>query len=284
MSVFDRLDQARLKQALVVAGPYAVVEVTDSADSTNAQLLAAPDPPHLSALLAEFQWAGRGRLASGAANAPPRDWVAPRHQAILLSIVVRPPAPSPQLTLVLALAGLDGLDQTLRLASLMDPHLAPSEASPHRPPTGPVAALKWPNDLLLDGHKIGGVLAQGGSDGRVVLGLGLNVHQDSSALPRGAISLRVAGIKANRTDLAANILAAFGNRYQAWLAAPESAAAGAATRLETLGRQVRALLPSGQVITGTATALDPAGRLQIGGVDGQVSWLDAGEVTHLRGG
>ena len=110
--------------------------------STNdrARALAAAGAPHGTLVTAAAQTAGRGRQG--------RTWSAPPGRALLLSLVLRSP------------------DRMLPLAAAV----AVADAA------GPDAAIKWPNDVLLDGRKVAGILAEARpQDGWAVLGIGLNV-------------------------------------------------------------------------------------------------------------
>jgi BirA family biotin operon repressor/biotin-[acetyl-CoA-carboxylase] ligase len=146
------LDRARVGAGLAAAGqhcPFAIVPLTDS---TNARLLAAAvagdSAPRL--LLAEVQSAGRGRRQ--------RSWQVRYGEGILLSVLLRPNRPPAQWP-GLALATGVALAECLQQAGVAD------------------IGLKWPNDLVRAGGKLGGVLveaASGGASAAVVVGLGLN--------------------------------------------------------------------------------------------------------------
>jgi BirA family biotin operon repressor/biotin-[acetyl-CoA-carboxylase] ligase len=142
--------------------------------------------------VAEEQTAGRGRLG--------RSWHAPPGSGILVSVLLRPPDArlAPQLSLVGGLAAARALERAL---------------------TGP-AALKWPNDVLVDGRKVAGVLAEGRAGG-VVLGIGLNVNQRMTELPHEArtpaASLRsIDGRKRDRVPILVDLLAELEDAYGRW--------------------------------------------------------------------
>jgi BirA family biotin operon repressor/biotin-[acetyl-CoA-carboxylase] ligase len=235
------------------AGPWPprwTVEHVTETGSTNADLLdAASSRPHRSVLVADHQTAGRGRLD--------RSWVAPAGENLLVSLLFRADAGEP-----------DGHSDLLRRVSLAAVDgcrvVAPDTAG------GDAVALKWPNDLLLHGAKLAGVLAQRDGDGNVVVGLGLNVGW----CPPGAARL---GPGVSRLDLLAELLAAFDRlppgpaelhqRYRA--------------ELGTLNRWVRVERPAGPVV-GRATDVDVGGRLLVVDAGGVTHRFDAGDVTHLR--
>jgi BirA family biotin operon repressor/biotin-[acetyl-CoA-carboxylase] ligase len=209
--------------------------------STNdhAKALAAAGAPHGTLVTAGEQHAGRGRQG--------RTWTAPAGRALLLSLVLREwPAVLP-LAAAVAVADV----------------------------AGPEAAIKWPNDVLLAGGKVAGILVEGRpQEGWAVLGIGLNVAVRGADLPaelRGraaTLGLEPAAIE----PLLAALLRALGARL-----AQEPAALLAAFRERDAlrGRAVR-----WQRGAGVAAGVDEAGRLLVDLPDGTRAALDAGEV-HL---
>ncbi|MFB8273948.1 biotin--[acetyl-CoA-carboxylase] ligase [Nocardia colli] len=237
------------------------IEVVESTGSTNADLIARAGEPDAdrAVLLAEAQEQGRGRHA--------RTWVSPPRAQISLSLLVRldgiEPAVLGWLPLLTGIAVVDALRAT----------------------AGVAANLKWPNDVLIDGRKVAGILAEvatGNAAPAVVIGMGLNVSLTETELPvPHAISLTIAGAEnTDRTQIVLSMLTEFARRFTAWRDAgwqTTDLAAAYRERCATLGVQVRAELPGGRTLTGIATDIDDAGRLLIG--DQPVS---AGDVTHLR--
>jgi BirA family biotin operon repressor/biotin-[acetyl-CoA-carboxylase] ligase len=169
--------------------PYLWVERTASTQ----QLLAGA--PEGAVAATDEQTAGRGRLG--------RSWEAPAGKALLFSIVLEPHVPAerlPELSLVAARA----------LA-----HAVAAE-------TGLRADVKSPNDILIGGKKVAGVLGEA-SGGRVVLGIGVNVAQRADELPvrprLPATSLALEGAEVDRTQLLATILETLEGRYDEWVSA-----------------------------------------------------------------
>ncbi|RMI31943.1 biotin--[acetyl-CoA-carboxylase] ligase [Nocardia stercoris] len=241
---------------------YSELDVVDSTGSTNADLLAkaADTGAHGRVLVAESQDRGRGRHD--------RVWVSPPRAQLALSISVRPRGIAPEamgwLPLLTGVAVVDAV----------------------RAVTGLDANLKWPNDVLIAGRKVAGILAEvsAGPDGpTVVVGIGLNVSltQDELPVPH-ATSLALAGAPdVDRTELLRLVLTEFARRYTQWSAAGWSVASligDYRARCSTLGVEVRAELPGGQTLTGAAEDIDAHGRLLIGGRP-----VSAGDVTHLHG-
>jgi len=144
------------------------------ADETETtQRMLPTDAPHGAVALAERQTAGRGRLG--------RTWV---DSALMFSVVLRPPPPVanwPELTLVAAHAVADAI--------------------------GPEATIKHPNDVLVDGRKVAGILAEASE--RVVLGIGINV---------GGTSWPGAGwVERDRVELLVDVLERLERGYEEWL-------------------------------------------------------------------
>ena len=145
------------------------------------------------------QTEGRGRLG--------RSWQAPAGTSLLFSIVLTPSVPGERLPELSVVAGE-----------------AVAEAIAAE--TGLATTVKPPNDVLVDGRKVAGVLAEA-NDGRVTLGIGINVTQGTEELPPRtefpATSLALAGrAPVDRATLLAAVLEALERRYDAWV----SAAAG----------------------------------------------------------
>lgn len=270
-SSLDRppLNAAALRRALVAEGGlWTSLEVVPATGSTNTDLAArAARLPEGAVLVAEEQTAGRGRLD--------RTWTAPARSGLFFSVLLKPGEGVPQerwgwLTLLAGVATAQGLSRA----------------------AGVDAALKWPNDLLVgvDGEerKTGGILAERVADG-VVVGIGLNVTLTEDELPvpaAGSLLLAKASVT-DREPLLKAVLRSLEELYGNWREAggdpaesglQELYAAGCAT----LGRHVRAELPGGRTLTGTAEAVDADGRLVIRTVEGEREAVGAGDVVHLR--
>ncbi|MET9687743.1 MULTISPECIES: biotin--[acetyl-CoA-carboxylase] ligase [unclassified Streptomyces] len=270
-SSLDRppLNAAALQRALVTGdGLWTSVEVVASTGSTNTDLATrAAQLPEGAVLVAEEQSAGRGRLD--------RSWVAPARSGLFFSVLLKPGDAVPQerwgwLTLLAGVATATGLSRA----------------------AGVDTALKWPNDLLVtvDGEerKTGGILAERVEDG-VVLGIGLNVTLTEDELPvpaAGSLALAKASVT-DRDPLLRTVLRSLEEWYGRWRAAGGDPAASGlqetyAAGCATLGRHVRAELPGGRTLTGTAEAVDTDGRLVIRTAEDRHETVGAGDVIHLR--
>jgi BirA family biotin operon repressor/biotin-[acetyl-CoA-carboxylase] ligase len=148
------------------------------------------------------------------------------------------------------------------------------------------ARLKWPNDVLVDGRKLAGVLCERVEDA-VVVGVGLNVSTRADELAtQTATSLAVAGGTTDRESIAKEVLRALSRRYVAWQ--DSGGAAGSVVpayreRCETIGSLVDLQLPGGDVVRGVAATVDDHGRLVVSedATGREQAWL-AGDVTHVR--
>jgi BirA family biotin operon repressor/biotin-[acetyl-CoA-carboxylase] ligase len=207
------------------------------------------------AVLAEEQTAGRGRFG--------RSWVSPTGKNIYLTLLLRPT-----------------VDQLRRL-SIITP-LAVALAIEET--TGLAPQIKWPNDVLLSGRKVAGILIEtefSGSEPRyALLGPGINVNFEidpTSEIASIATSIKQElGADASREA----VLAALLNHIEALYKAPDPRAVHEAwkSRLETLGRDVTVTF-HGETCSGHADDVDDAGNLILRLPDGSHRTFEAGEVS-----
>lgn len=230
---------------------------------SSTQLLVGGGDPEGAVALTEEQTAGRGRLG--------RIWEAPPGRAILFSTVLRPPAGrlAPQISIAAGLAVARVVEAAAAAGAL---GIAPEGAA------APAVRLKWPNDVMLDGRKTCGILAEA-RDGVVVLGIGLNVNQVEAEFPPTPhyppTSLRLAtGREHERAPLLAELLWQLELAYDAWCAGgleallPELAARDFLAGRDVLvdGRPGRAL----GIATSGALAVEVAGQRRL---------VESGEVS-----
>jgi BirA family biotin operon repressor/biotin-[acetyl-CoA-carboxylase] ligase len=206
--------------------------------STNdrARALAAAGAPHGTLVTAGEQHRGRGRQG--------RTWSAPAGQALLMSLVLREPHDLLPLRAAVAVADV----------------------------CGERAAIKWPNDVLLDGRKVAGILVEGRPQEEwAVVGIGLNVAVDVACLPgelrdrAGTLGLEPASVEAVLAQLLGALSSVLAADHGALLARYRERDALAGQRIAWSGGE------------GVASGIDADGRLLVDG--GRVA-LDAGEV-HL---
>jgi BirA family transcriptional regulator, biotin operon repressor / biotin---[acetyl-CoA-carboxylase] ligase len=253
---------AALVRALV-DGPSVLsgLEWHSEIDSTNRRGVeaAAAGVDEVYAVLADRQTAGRGRLG--------RRWEAPAGTSLLLSLVCRPASASDRLPLLGLLTGVALADA----------------AAAHCP--GSDVALKWPNDLLVEGRKAAGILVEHAA-GAVVIGAGVNVDwrgvERPPDLAHASSIAEAAGRPVDRWRILAGLIGVFGNRYQEWCADPAGFLDDYRDRCATLGRQARVESLAAPPIQGLATAVSEDGALEITSDDGQRHRVAAGDVVHLH--
>ena len=231
-------------------------------DSTNdvAWRLGEEGLPEGSCVFSEYQKKGRGRLG--------RHWTAPKHQGILLSVLLRPdmpPSGAARLTLGAALSVVRAIREVAKIR----------------------AAIKWPNDVVYQEKKLCGILTEMNAEADrvrfVVLGIGLNVNSKAKELPSGSISLReITGKKVSRLALARCLLrelekdflrmkkGLFGELTAEW-----------EEHSETTGKRVMATLLD-RSVHGQATGIDADGALWIRKDNGLQERILSGDIKHLR--
>ncbi len=238
------------------------VEVVDQAPSTNAELADRFRSGEAEGLVlaAEHQTAGKGRLG--------REWVTPARSSLTVSFLLVPEGvPAERWPWLPLLTGI-------------------AAAAAVRRVTGVQVSLKWPNDVLAEDHKLGGILLERvdhGSAAAAVVGIGINCAQSTEELPvPEATSLAVVtGGPVDRSALLAALLEELEARYDEWRDGVDLRPA----YLElctTPGQQVRVAGPGGEV-SGEAVDVDEGGRLVVRTEAGEER-LGAGDVVHVRPG
>ncbi len=234
-------------------------------DSTNnaALALAAKGAAHGTVVLAEEQTAGRGRFG--------RNWFSEKSSGIYASVILRPPlAPSaaPMMTLMAAVAAHQAVSTT----------------------TGLPVDIRWPNDLLVNGKKVCGILTEMNAEvdrlHALVIGMGINVnHQEIPAeLREIATSLSLESGKAvSRTHLLVTLLKELERKYHLLLdeggAAITRRWSAASTFAE--GRRIRVRTNAGEFLATTA-GLEPSGALRIRREDGREEAMVSGEIAEVK--
>ena len=262
----DRLIPAEIGRHLTTTRFGRPVECFETIDSTNvhAARLAREEASEGTLVVAERQTAGRGRLG--------RHWVSPARVNLYASFVLRPrlaPADAPQLALAAAIA----------VARALAP-LAPGRI-----------AIKWPNDCLLDGKKVAGILTEMDAEvdrvRAVILGIGVNLNAPARAFPpelrATATSVLLAtGARVDRPRFAAGLCAALEDIYDR---AVRDGFAAVAPEWESYscltGRRVTVDC-SGRRSTGTVRGIDSSGRLILDGPSGEERIM-AGDVSIVNG-
>jgi BirA family biotin operon repressor/biotin-[acetyl-CoA-carboxylase] ligase len=228
--------------------------------STNAEALARARAGECGPLwiTAATQSAGRGRRGAAWVSAPGNLF------ATLLLTGPSPPDVAPQLSFVAALALHDAL----------------AECAPQ---LGPLLKLKWPNDLLLSGAKLAGILIEGESDPAfaVAIGIGVNCAAHPEDTPYPATDLAVSGALVSPTQLLDVLSRAMTARLEQWQRGQGFAAVRAdwLKRAAGLGQDIRVRLPERE-LSGRFQGLDDRGRLLLQVANG-VTTVTAGEVFDL---
>lgn len=234
----DASSTAASRRAARLGSPRVHFRITDSTNE-RARLLAAAGAPHGTLVTAREQAAGRGRQG--------RAWIAPPGRALLCSVVVRDPPRLLPLAAGVAVAAVVGAD----------------------------ARVKWPNDVLVEGRKVAGILVEARpQESWAVVGIGLNVAVEVDELPAevraraGTLGLGPEAIE----GWLRRLLEGLGE----WLDAAEQEILGEVrARDALLDQEVRWLGGSG-----IGAGIDGDGRLVVSTADGRIV-LDSGEV-HLR--
>ncbi len=227
--------------------------LVDSTQSSLVAALRAGSAASGDVYLAEYQSAGRGR-GDRTFQSKPGD-------GILLSAVLTPVGQPEHrwgwIPLLVGVAACSAIFQS----------------------TGVQAVLKWPNDLMINDEKVGGIIAEKIHD-KVVIGIGINCLQNLEQLPApGATSLRLhAHEPVRREVLVQNFLNELQKILQTWAGQPARAENKYRQLCATLERDVRLSMPDGREVHGRAAAISDSGALVL--ADGQE--FVAGDVTHLR--
>ncbi len=240
------------------------IECLDVVDSTNLRLrdLAWSGAVDGTVVTAEEQTQGRGRLG--------RNWMSPRGRNLTMSVLLRTdlaPECIPQIALTAGLAACETVEE-------------------HCP-----AVLKWPNDVLVAGRKVVGILAELESrvDERfVVLGVGINVNMEAKEIPAEladkAGSLAIAtGKMVPRARVAGRFLAHLERRYDELRRHGFAALATAwMQRSGFVGQRIR-VQEAGGIVEGEVLGLAPDGALRLGRDDGSEQRIVAGDVSVVDG-
>jgi BirA family biotin operon repressor/biotin-[acetyl-CoA-carboxylase] ligase len=244
----------------VLGGKLLMLDVLESTSQTLREL-AQDGEAEGTVVVAEEQRAGHGRLGRG--------WSSPKG-GLWFSVLLRPavaPAEAQKLTLLAGVA----------VATALRKHL------------GLECRLKWPNDVIVSGKKLCGILAESRSNDRleyVILGIGLNANFLVSALPeelrRSAITVReVLQRPVDRMALLRAVLNELDAGYRAFCAGDTGdIIAGWKELSETLGRNVRVETGTG-FVEGVAEDVDARGALVVRTPEGLVT-VDSGDCAHLR--
>lgn len=220
-------------------------------DSTNAFALNQPDLPEGTVIASDFQSAGRGRLG--------RTWQSPRGLNLYFSLVLYP-----------RLARHQWGGFSLAAGVAMAAGLAKLGLQPQ---------LKWPNDLLICRRKLGGILLEA-KDNRLVVGIGVNVNQDSFPPELAATSLKLeTGLTWQREAVLTQLASEGFSWCGTWDQGDYEAVISAWREYDTVLGNAVSVVRGSQSIKGKAVDIGPGGELIVLDDDGNRQILHSGEVT-----
>lgn len=242
------------------------IMVYDEVESTNSKAneLLKQGYPSGTVVIADRQIKGKGRLG--------RKWISPAGKNLYLSIAIKPNIP-PKYATLLTLTSVVACTTALRRY------------------TDVPVMIKWPNDMLVDDKKVGGILTEMKIEGEkiksAVVGIGINVNMTEEDIPEEikeiASSLKIfKGEDFSRSLLAAEIIKESDKWYQLLEKRQRKTIIDRWMQLSgTIGRQVKIVLSDRELIA-TAEAIDDEGRLIVKLNDGTYEKICAGDVTLLR--
>ncbi|MFN2369100.1 MAG: biotin--[acetyl-CoA-carboxylase] ligase [Desulfurivibrionaceae bacterium] len=252
--IIDEGWRKMIEQGALAGFPVRFLERTGSTNQVAIDM-AKNGAPTDTVVAAESQTGGRGRLG--------RSWHSPAGSGLYFSMIMRPALPPEDLSKITLAAGL-----ALCLAALL---------------------LKWPNDLFLEGRKLGGILAETvnieGGPTAVVLGIGLNVNAAAAAFPadlqdRATSLLIETGREYCRSEMLAAIVAELQRQVRRF---ERSGFKGILDdwrkRDLTLGRELTWLIRNGGVVRGVSLGPDDSGQLLIKDADGKIHEVLSGDIS-----
>ncbi len=258
----DRLFPAEVGRGLNTKFIGKKIHYFDSLSSTmdTAYELGVKAAPEGTLVLAEAQAKGKGRLE--------RSWFSPKYKGIYLSLILRPhltPNQTPLLTLLSAVSICEAIKTVVGLES----------------------HIKWPNDILVNNKKLGGILTELNAEidltHFVIIGIGLNINNDKKSLVNGAISLKEQKKEnINRIDLLQEILRKIESNYLLFQKnGPMSIIEKWREYNITLAKRVKVYFYK-EHIEGYAQDIDIDGALLIRKDSGVIQKVTSGDVVHCR--
>jgi len=227
-----------------------------------AMQVSGDDPQDGLLIVAESQTRGKGRLG--------RHWVSTKYKGLYFTLVLKTKVPVDRISLLTFLTAVSVCEAVKTSAGIS-------------------CSIKWPNDVLINGKKLGGILTElktgPGKAHFAAIGVGLNVNNDHQELLRGAVSLKAASRdrkKFNRVALLQEILRRIEENYLVFQKKGPSAVLEKWKSWNvTLGRQVR-VISSNSHIDGTAADIDSDGGLLVRAGGPGLRKFMSGDILHLR--
>ncbi len=243
------LDQAEINRLVTQYWRVSVVELTSTTQGDLVQKVREGNAKVGDVIVAEYQSAGRGRLD--------RSFEAAKSSALLFSFYIEPKRNRDDWGWIPLIAGYC---------------VAQSLHAFH-------AKIKWPNDILINGKKVSGLIAEVAGDG-VVVGIGVNVGMEESELPvETATSLLLeGGVDLTRDQLLCEILEEFEEHFLQWDKGIDEIQPLYLHLSSTVGKEVRVEYPGGETHVATAESISDTGALVLD--DG--THVQSADVIHLR--
>ena len=261
----DVMSKAEIESLVDTKWAGKTVVYYDKIDSTNNRAKEAGDngAAHGTLFVADMQVAGKGRRG--------RVWKSPSGSSIYMTILLYPdipPVKAPQLTLLMAIAVAEGIQEV----------------------TGLETKIKWPNDIVVNGRKICGILTEMSTEidyiNHVVIGAGINVNQDTfpDDIKATASSLKLElGKSVKRSELIAAVMKSFEKCYEIFILKDDlSGFLDVYNSLMVFGDQEVKVLEPGNEYKAHAIGINQTGELIVRTPDGKEKEIYAGEVS-VRG-
>ena len=231
------------------------MQVLSKTDSTNDEIRRNLTLPEGAVFIADQQTNGRGRQG--------RSWHSETGTGLYLSILLKPNLPAEKLAFITLMAGVATVSAIQKQISSVP------------------LKLKWPNDILLNGKKLSGILCEYVPRTAVILGIGINLNQ--TFFPENikdiATSLKLeTGTTINRTDLVISLLENLDRDYEEFLQEKRSSLIKKWTDRTDMFGKTTTVYQKGKSLTGKAMGLDPEGRLILRTLDGKQHTLSSGEL------
>ena len=230
--------------------------------NTLAMEAASQGAPEGTVIIAEMQTGGKGRLG--------RTWISPRGN-LYLSVILRPQIPTHKAPLITLVGAVAVASAIRKLCSVQ-------------------AEIKWPNDILISGKKVAGLLTEMSAEPdrirHIALGIGVDVNMDLQELPLdvrlNATSLAIqAGAVIDRNLLVRQIFRDLEHWYRIFLASEREVLKEWEQLNVTISRRVQ-VSGMGEVFEGLAQGIDSEGRLKVALDDGTIRTVAAGDVTIVK--
>lgn len=276
MTTLTLLSESTLRAQLANCPFGASLHLLDHTDSTNtvAQKLVEEGAPHGTLVVAESQTAGRGRWD--------RHWFSPPHHNLYYSLILRTLPKSDRLSWLPLMVGVS-------LCKTLSPFL------------GFTPDLKWPNDVIANGRKLGGILCETrttrNQQQAIVLGIGLNVNMSEHDFPEDLRDTATSIFRETHRIIDRNqlLVAALDNLSRDYDDLKDKALdqihRSYVMRCVTLGQEIRVTLHAGTFVQGRARGIGKDGSLELDVTNAHPAFhlpesglvsLQSGEVTNVR--